>query len=268
MISSSSTETSRIALPASRMAMSLRWMNSMAPISTPAGRLADQQHVRAPAPSRGPTTIFCWLPPEKLAVRSIGGSRRADVEVLHRARPTASEDRAPAHQHAPGCSAAVPVIAEDRRSSLAIEGRDQPHALAVLGHVARPQPAHARAPPRPGRRRARSRALDGDACRSCGRACRPALSSSSDWPLPATPAMPTISPARTSNAHVRDAQDAAGGRAPSEVLDPQHRPRPALLCVLVDAQEQHACGPPSARRAARASVSAVLPRGRPRGPPA
>ena len=43
-ISSSSTDTRRTALPESRSSTSRRWMNSIAPMSTPAGRLADDEH--------------------------------------------------------------------------------------------------------------------------------------------------------------------------------------------------------------------------------
>jgi hypothetical protein len=45
--------------------------------------------------------------------------------------------------------------------------------------------------------------------------------SSSDWPLPATPAMPTISPARTSKRDILDHIDAAAV-ADRQVLDREH----------------------------------------------
>src|SRR5690606_23005572 len=62
-ISSSSTETSRIALPASRILMIWLWMNSMAPISTPRVGWPTTSTSGSRSISRA-STIFCWLPPE------------------------------------------------------------------------------------------------------------------------------------------------------------------------------------------------------------
>src|SRR5690606_22525623 len=74
-ISSSSTETSRMALPASRILMIWLWMNSMAPISAPRVGWPTRSTDRSRSISRA-STIFCWLPPEKLAVlRSASAGR-------------------------------------------------------------------------------------------------------------------------------------------------------------------------------------------------
>ena len=94
------------------------------------------------------------------------------------------------------------------------ELQHEPAALPVLGDVADPGVEHAararvRRPPRRRRRPRRSR---------CPR--RPVIASiSSLWPLPSTPAMPTISPARTAKRDVAYRRQAAvvvarAGRAP------------------------------------------------------
>src|SRR5262249_37778499 len=63
-ISSSSTETRRIAVSASRSARRRRWMNSMAPISTPRVGWPTRRRRGCRSISRAQTS-FCWLPPEK-----------------------------------------------------------------------------------------------------------------------------------------------------------------------------------------------------------
>ena len=72
----------------------------------------------------------------------------------------------------------------------------EPAALPILGDVPDPRLEHASRGDRGGVERA---AADGDPCRSsAGR--RPVIASmSSVWPLPSTPAIATISPARTAN---------------------------------------------------------------------
>src|ERR1700722_16532016 len=70
-ISSSSTETKSTALPASRWATIRLWMNSIAPMSTPRVGCPTSRIFGLRSISRA-STIFCWLPPEKLAVLSKG----------------------------------------------------------------------------------------------------------------------------------------------------------------------------------------------------
>ena len=89
----------------------------------------------------------------------------------------------------------VVVIAEDRVLVL-LEGQHQPDMVAVLRHMGEAAVAQL------------AGIGDGRSRRSACRRARPRRTSarrmpeiasiSSDWPLPATPAMPTISPARTS----------------------------------------------------------------------
>src|SRR5208337_3414922 len=70
-ISSSSTETRRSALPASRWATIRLCMNSIAPMSTPRVGWPTSMIFGLRSISRA-STSFCWLPPEKLAVLSSG----------------------------------------------------------------------------------------------------------------------------------------------------------------------------------------------------
>src|SRR5690606_30984077 len=89
-ISSSSTETSRIALPASRILMIWLWMNSMAPISTPRVGWPTISTSGSRSISRA-RTIFCWLPPEKLAVlRSALAGRMSNFSIWRRASALAA----------------------------------------------------------------------------------------------------------------------------------------------------------------------------------
>ena len=85
-ISSSSTETSRIALPRSRSATICWWMNSIAPISTPRVGCPTSSTSGSRSISRA-MTIFCWFPPEKFAVfRSHDGGRTSNFSIAARAR--------------------------------------------------------------------------------------------------------------------------------------------------------------------------------------
>src|SRR5439155_517749 len=76
--SSSSAETSRTAVPSSRSWTIRRWMNSMAPMSTPrVGWAASRTFGLLPI-SRA-TITFCWLPPDRfLAATSIVGVRTSN----------------------------------------------------------------------------------------------------------------------------------------------------------------------------------------------
>ena len=67
--SSSSAETSRIAVPASRFAIAWRWMNSMLPTSRPRVGWSRTSSLRSRPNSRA-TTTFCWLPPDSVPART------------------------------------------------------------------------------------------------------------------------------------------------------------------------------------------------------
>ena len=95
--SSSSTETSRMAQPASRIATSWRWMNSIAPMSTPRVGWPTSRMRGAGAISRA-STSFCWLPPEKFALCSVGArgrtsKRSISVGAMVRDRVVVHQDR-------------------------------------------------------------------------------------------------------------------------------------------------------------------------------
>ena len=128
--SSSSTETSRIALPASRMARSWRWMNSIAPMSTPRVGWPTRSTDGSRSISRA-STIFCWLPPEKFAVfsRQFGG-RMSYCSIFFRA----SSRMAPNIEERAVQEARVAVIAE-RGVLPFLEGHHEAHAVAVLRHM-------------------------------------------------------------------------------------------------------------------------------------
>ena len=86
--SSSSAETSSIAVPASRLAIAWRWMNSMLPTSRPRVGWSRTSRRRSPSSSRA-TTTFCWLPPESVpAVTCADGVRTSNSgdEPVARAR--------------------------------------------------------------------------------------------------------------------------------------------------------------------------------------
>ena len=139
-ISSSSTETSRIALPASRISIRRRWMNSMAPMSTPRVGWPTSSRSGSCSISRA-STIFCWLPPEKAAVRRAGLRGRTS----NAASPLAAvDDLAAVQQDAAPLQVGIVLVAEDR-VLVGGEAADQAHALAVLGHVGdAPAAQHAR----------------------------------------------------------------------------------------------------------------------------
>src|SRR3984957_16682326 len=80
-ISSSSTETRSTALPASRCAPIRLWMNSIAPMSTPRVGCPTSRILGLRSISRA-STIFCWLPPEKLAVLSNGARGRTSKDSI------------------------------------------------------------------------------------------------------------------------------------------------------------------------------------------
>ena len=165
----------------------------MAPISTPRVGWPTISTPGSCSISRA-STIFCWLPPEKLAVfsRAVG---RADVVFLDLVA-SASARMASMSRNGPVQILRLVVIAEDGVLAF-LEGQHQADMVAVLRHMGE---ARGRAVRRDRHAPVTSIGLPSSMTRARHRRARmPAIaSSSSDWPLPATPAMPTISPARTS----------------------------------------------------------------------
>ena len=89
--SSSSAETSSTAEPASRSSISLRWMNSMAPISTPRVGCETSSSFGFNSNSR-PMMSFCWLPPDKDFAGSAGfGGRTSNRSMISPTRLSIAE---------------------------------------------------------------------------------------------------------------------------------------------------------------------------------
>ncbi len=185
--SSSSSETRRIARPSSRSVMSRRWTYSMAPTSRPRVGCEATSTAGSRETSRAMMT-FCWLPPESDAAGAFGPPPRTSNSVssgaaaasMRRGKSQPCDDDG-------GLSKSWSAMFSARLKSMT-----SPRCWRSVGMW--PQPASST---------------------SCGLApvmsCpstmivpdvgarRPAIASiSSAWPLPSTPARPTISPARTS----------------------------------------------------------------------
>ena len=239
---------------ASRSSMMRRWMNSMAPMSTPRVGWPTSSTSGSRSISRA-STIFCWLPPEKLAVcsRQFGGRMSYCSILLAASARIAAMSRN-------GAVAVVrrsSLVAEDRRSRTPSKASDQAHALAVLGHVGEAAPTR-RAGVGVGRSSAERLAVRASTSPAAGRGCRRSPPAVRDWPLPATPAMPTISPARTSKATSFDARRRPCSSLTRQVLDLEHR-RAGLRRALLDAQ-QHAAADHQLGEFARAWSRAVVTR--------
>ena len=218
-----------------------------------ARRLADQQHLRVRARSRARARSSAGC--RRRTSTSCSARRaRAHVVVLHLRRACRRSTAAAVEQRARPVARLV-VVAED--GALAgREGRHEAHALAVLRHVQQAEPAQRvrdRAP-------ARRAALPVEADRARRRRPRmPAsASSSSHWPLPATPAMPTISPARTVEATRRRPAHARGVDAPTR-SSTSSSGAPGLGRALLDAQQHaaadHQLGELGRRRSRRCRAS-------------
>ena len=102
-----------------------------------AGRLTDQEHVRAAAHLAADHDLLLVAAGEMR--RAQPGQRRAHVEILHDA-PDACHDGRAVRQRA-SVVAPVPVVAEDAALG-GFEGGDEAHALAVFRDVAQAHPPH------------------------------------------------------------------------------------------------------------------------------
>ena len=169
----------------------------------PARRLRRDQHARL-ARELARDHDFCWLPPES-APAGVSGAA-ADVEFA-RGAARAQLERAAPEQPAARRLAAAPVLVERE-----VLGERERRARA-RGDGGPPGCARAR-------RRALARALTRVTSRRRPRASPPldgagrrSRRSARVWPLPSTPAMPTISPARTSKRDVAHARRGRGRRS-------------------------------------------------------
>ena len=167
-------------------------MNSIAPMSTPRVGWPTSRAFGAAESSRA-TTIFCWLPPEKPPQRRSGSGGRTSKRSMspsHRARIAARARKMPSP-----ASAALWYPRMD--DSEAVNGRTSPRCCRSSGMWASPMP----------RRREGSGGADAEnflpanvMLPDWGGSIPDRTSRSSVCPFPATPAMPRISPARSSKA--------------------------------------------------------------------
>ncbi len=179
------------AAPLAASSISTLRMKAAAPASTPQVGCEAMSTAGSCSTSR-PTMNFCRLPPERLrAAAPVPFALTLKRSMIVRAKASAL----PAVDEAAG------------RQPLAHLGREQRRSRRARGRA----PRRARAAPpewRTGRacgvaagsEPAGGRAVDADRlARSAGDTSPISASISSIWPLPATPAMPTTSPARTSS---------------------------------------------------------------------
>ena len=241
--SSSSSETSRTARPASRSSTSRRWTYSIAPTSRPRVGCAAMSTCGSSRDLARDDDLLLVAAGERLAARLRPAA--ADVELLDQRR-CALDQAARAAASRARVRRPVEVVERDVLGERELE--HEPAPLAVLRDVA------------DARRRGCARVLapvsvlPADEMLPLSALRRPvSASTSSVWPLPSTPAIPTISPARTLEGHAAHGLEAAVVAARAG-----RRPRAALAGLggrLLDA-EQHVAADHQPREA--------LPRSRPR----
>ena len=175
----------------------------MLPTSRPRVGWSSDEQLRGRSNSRA-TTTFCWLPPDSVPAWTVADGVRMSNSAMFSSASSRSRRRC-------GCRA------RERRAHVAVEHEvvgdrereDQAEAMAVGGNVARRRARATCARTAPvtfvAVERDRARADRGAGRRSPRRA-RPGR-------CPATPAMPRISPARTSS------DDAVDGLVAAVVLD-------------------------------------------------
>jgi hypothetical protein len=168
-------------------------MLSMVPMSTPRVGWPTSISFGLADTSRAMTT-FCWLPPESRPMRR-SGFGRAHVEGLEQVARSGGDglevEQAPAVLH--------PVLVAEYGVLHHREILDHAVAQAVFGHVADAQLAEGGRQAVGVVRPAKGSALPRKSTLpEVGRRMPDRISISSLWPLPDTPAMATISPARSS----------------------------------------------------------------------
>ena len=108
----------------------------MAPMSTPAGGLAHEQHQGIALDLPGEHQLLLIAAGECGGVLTrVGGPHVESVHLFHRI----AGDRGPVEQR-PALIASIVVIAEDGGFA-GLEGQDEAHAPAILGHVGKPMEA-------------------------------------------------------------------------------------------------------------------------------
>ena len=139
---------------------------------------------------------FCRLPPDRLraaAVDAAAATLKSRDDALRRSARARAERMSPQRDECRRVAVSSAFSASDHL-------RHGAAAESLLGHEGEPE----RAPRRPVRAGRRARPARRDRPPAPARAARPtSAGSSSFWPLPATPAMPRISPSRDGEAGCR-----------------------------------------------------------------
>ena len=184
--SSRSAEISSTASPRARAARELVPDRGLRADVDAAGRVGGDQQHGSPDSSR-PMTSFCWLPPDSAAAgTSMPGVRTSNSATIARCRARAA---ARSIQTTAAAVGALRLVAEH----LVLPQRrveQQAVPVAVLGDVADARLAPRAACPA----LVMSRAVRGRIVPALARRIPMIVSTSSVWPLPSTPAMPTTSP--------------------------------------------------------------------------
>ena len=183
-------------------------------------RLVEDEQLRGRRPNSRATMTFCWLPPESVPAGDVV-RWRADVELARSfARPLV--DRAVVALDRPRANGRPVVAGQDQVVRDAGSAGRARSFCRSAGHVSQAVL----------RRRGRG-APAGDVGRRPARIGPPAArrrpvsaSTSSSWPLPATPAIPRISPARTSKVTPRTTSCPIVRRTRRPSTD-EHEARPA-----------------------------------------
>ena len=223
-------------------------MNSIAPMSTP----------RVGWPTSRTFGLARHLARQhQLLLVAAGEVRRAQAgqrAAARRSAPSAWRNVAPTAPCVHQVAAAERRHARDSRASTVLGRRERRHhalAQAVLRHMREAEIAHLGRVA--GMRRASIVAAAApSSVPLVGGRMPDSTSSSSLWPLPETPAMPTISPARSSRSTSSSRRDAARVDAGRDAR-PASRTSPGCGARLVELAAAP-CGRPSARPAPRGSV--------------
>ena len=168
--SSRSAETTKTARPSSRIATSSRWIDSIAPMSTPCDGCSAMISRASRVSSRASWT-FCWLPPESapagVVLACAAHIECADQLAASAPRRRGGQERAPAEARQMADRHVLPDRALQRQPDM---GRDRPaHRRGPRRATRKGSPAGRRgaADRDPARRR-------GGGCRRCSRRVRPA----------------------------------------------------------------------------------------------
>src|SRR5471032_1963510 len=190
--SSSSTDTSRIATPESRRASSCVWMLSMVPMSTPRVGWPTSISFGCASTSRAITT-FCWLPPESRPIRRSPFAGRTSKVFIKSAQRAAMALKFNRPQRCFSWSLYLWMVLSITEKFLTTPLRSRSSGMWAM-----PSSRKVRGRPSASVRLPKGRALPRNSTLpDVGSRMPDKISINSLWPLPDTPAMATISPARS-----------------------------------------------------------------------